>query len=206
MRKRFLYTFSAGLATLGIALTGCDWQGGGGDAATTDVSTIDAGERLGAVPSTLYSLIPKKPPMPVPDTVFTDEAGTELTLASFKGEVLLVNMWATWCAPCVQEMPALIKLKDALKGSGAKLIAINQDRSGKDVARPFLNEKGFDLDLYLDPKGDLGRAMKTGGLPSTYVISADGVVIGSVLGMAAWDAPEVVTYFKELAMREKAAQ
>ncbi len=130
-------------------------------------------------------------PLPVPETAMQNGAGETVTLNSFRGKVLLVNFWATWCAPCIREMPSLDRLQAALGGSEFAVIAVNSDREGSKVARPFLEKLGIrNLDLYIDEKMAVARALGVKGLPATFLISADGRVLGRLDGLAEWDSPE----------------
>ena len=130
-------------------------------------------------------------PLPVPETAMQNGAGETVTLKSFRGKVLLVNFWATWCAPCIREMPSLDRLQAALGGSEFAVIAVNSDREGSKVAGPFLEKLGIrNLDLYIDEKMTIARALGVKGLPATFLISADGHVLGRLDGLAEWDSPE----------------
>jgi thiol-disulfide isomerase/thioredoxin len=132
-----------------------------------------------------------EPARPVPETQFTDAAGDTVTLASFRGQVVLLNFWATWCAPCIREMPALDRLQGDLGGRDFTVLIVSEDRGGAKVAVPFLRKLGLTrLDTYLDPKGALSRAMGLNGLPTTVLIDRDGREVGRVQGAAEWDAPE----------------
>src|SRR6266404_1122294 len=104
--------------------------------------------------------IPLAPPQPAPEVAFTDTAGNPATLADFKGKLLLVNLWATWCQPCLREMPSLEKLQSRL-GDRIAVIAVSEDRGGSKVVEPFINKLGLKSSkTYLDPKSDAGRAFK----------------------------------------------
>jgi len=129
------------------------------------------------------------------DTPFFNAAKAPLTLSSLKGRGLVVNFWATWCAPCIREMPSIDRLAKALKGSGVEVIAISEDRNAPKVVPPFLKAKGLDnLSLYYDVKGALSRKLDINGLPSTILINADGVYLGRVTGTLEWDAEDVKAF------------
>ena len=132
-----------------------------------------------------------KPPRPAPQTPFQVGDGTEITLGDFEGRVLLVNFWATWCAPCVRELPSLDRLQFELGGEGLLVLAISQDRGGAAVAVPFLKKLNVNrLGLFLDSKMKLGRAFGVRGLPWTILIDRDGKMIGQLPGYAEWDSEE----------------
>jgi thiol-disulfide isomerase/thioredoxin len=130
------------------------------------------------------------PPLPVPETRFLDAAGKEVTLADFKGRALLVNFWATWCGPCVEEMPSLDRLQAALGGKDFTVLTINEDRRGAAVAGPFLEKHGLKhLGIHADRRMALAHAFGLQGMPSSYLIDRHGKLIGSLIGPAEWDSP-----------------
>jgi thiol-disulfide isomerase/thioredoxin len=132
-------------------------------------------------------------PLPVPETAMQNGEGETLTLNSFRGKVLLVNFWATWCAPCIREMPSLDRLQAALNGQNFQVIAINSDRQGGKVAQPFLKNLGIqNLDTFIDEKMAIGRGLGVKGLPASFLISADGQILGRLDGLAEWDSPEAL--------------
>lgn len=141
--------------------------------------------------------IPSREPRPAPQTPFADAEGRTLTLADFRGKVALVNVWATWCIPCVQEMPALDRLQTALGGEGLAVVALSQDRNGLEAARPFYDKLGLKaLPIYLDPKGAAARELGVKALPETIVIDRQGREVGRLGGPAAWDSPEAVALLR----------
>jgi len=137
------------------------------------------------------------PPRPAPLTAFHIAAGDKVTLASFKGKVILVNFWATWCAPCVREMPSLDRLQAAIGPDKFQIIAVNEDRAGPEKALPFLKKLGIEhFTSYFDRHMALARALHLRGMPTSYLIDGKGNVIGSLAGIAEWDAPEAVALIR----------
>ncbi len=131
------------------------------------------------------------PPVPAPGEVFTDLAGARVRLADFEGRMVLLNFWATWCAPCVREMPSLDRLRAALGDRGLSVVAVSIDRAGLKVIRPFAERlKLTRLGLYHDPKGALFRAFGVTGLPASFLIDRNGGIVGAYVGAAEWDGPE----------------
>ncbi|HEY3920204.1 MAG TPA: TlpA disulfide reductase family protein [Stellaceae bacterium] len=131
-------------------------------------------------------------PLPAPALAFATRDGNEKQLADFKGRVLLVNLWATWCGPCVQEMPALERLQAKL-GDRLTILAISEDRQGDAAVAPFLAKNGIkQLAIYLDPKAAATEAFGAEGLPTSYLISASGTILGKEEGGAAWDDPAML--------------
>lgn len=136
---------------------------------------------------------PKQNPRAVPDVAFRDGKGDEVTFRDFHGKVVVLNFWATWCAPCVHEMPSLDRLAARLADRPVALVALNEDRGGAEVAAPFLEKlKLGNLPLYLDPEGAVQRALEVGSLPTTIVIDAEGREVGRLVGPADWSSPEAV--------------
>ncbi len=135
----------------------------------------------------------KRNPAAVPDLAIEDGAGQTVRLGSFRGRVVVLNFWATWCAPCVHEMPSLDVLAARLKGPRFRLVALNEDRGGARVAAPFLARlKLNNIALYTDPDGAVQRALGVAGLPTTVVIDARGREVGRIIAPADWSAPEAV--------------
>ena len=144
------------------------------------------------------------PPRPAPQTPFQVGDGREVTLADFRGNVMLVNFWATWCAPCVRELPSLDRLQARLGGEGLLVLAINQDRRAAEVAGPFLKKLGVDqLVVFLDERMRLGRAFGVAGLPWSFLIDRDGNVVGELVGYTKWDTPEGLALIRHYMDRKK---
>ncbi|MDE1969390.1 MAG: TlpA family protein disulfide reductase [Alphaproteobacteria bacterium] len=129
-------------------------------------------------------------PQPAPALAFTTREGAPKTLADFRGRLLLVNFWATWCGPCVAEMPSLDRLQARL-GSRLMVLAISEDRRGGDVVDPFLAKlKLADLAIYLDTRNSALQAFGLAGLPTSILIDRDGRMVWRVEGGVDWTSPE----------------
>ena len=138
-------------------------------------------------------------PRPLPEFYFTDAEGAPLSLADFRGRTVLINLWATWCAPCLLEMPMLDALAREAGGPGFAVVVLNQDRGGPEIAVPFWEERGFQsLRLYLDPSFAAARAIDPIGLPLTLLVDRQGRELARLAGIAEWSAPPVIAYFKAL--------
>lgn len=146
-------------------------------------------------PASLAALKLEKTPAPAPDVAFTDGAGRRFKLADFKGRYVLVNLWATWCAPCVAELPALSRL--AAFAPGVRVLAINTDRQGIDAAA-FLKSHRAALQVYRDSDVVMLKSFKAYGLPMTALIDPKGNIVARAEGPADWDSPEAVAYFKRI--------
>ena len=137
------------------------------------------------------------PPVPAPPEAFEDLAGNRVRLADLEGRVVLLNFWATWCAPCIREMPALDRLQALLGPEGLTVAAVSIDRGGRNVVAPFAEKLGLEhMSLYLDPKSKLARAFALAGLPATFLIDAEGNVVRGLAGPAEWDSEESVALIR----------
>lgn len=151
----------------------------------------------GATPK-LGDFSPFDPPLPTPNEAFQDALGGKVTLAEFKGEVVVLNFWASWCAPCVAEMPTLDALQASLGDQGLKVIAISLDRDGIKKAAPFFRRTGVkNLALYTDRMSDLFQELKGGALPTTYVLDRDGQVVEIYVGATDWNAQPIKDVLKK---------
>ncbi|MCW5774563.1 MAG: TlpA family protein disulfide reductase [Rhodospirillaceae bacterium] len=135
-----------------------------------------------------------------------DEKGNPVDLAAaLKGKVVVLNFWATWCAPCVQELPTLDKLQGELGSDKFQVVAVSVDLRGMEKVGPFWKEKGFKhLAIRIDQRSIMMRAFKARGLPTTFLIDAEGKVRGYLEGHADWASPEakaLVRYYLERAPR-----
>ena len=132
-------------------------------------------------------------PSALSDTIFTDEKGYKLTLKAFRGKIILLNFWATWCGPCVREMPSLTRLRNELKGPDFEVIALSQDRIGWQKIRSFRDKFNLlELPLYHDVDSKMMFAAKARGLPTTLLIDREGNEIGRLVGLAEWDTEEAI--------------
>lgn len=140
-------------------------------------------------------------PKPPPVIGFSGQEGQPLSLADFKGKTILVNLWATWCVPCRQEMPALDKLQADLGGADFQVVAINVDTRNPDKPKAWLQENGIkNLAYYADPAGKALQVLqKSGhvvGLPTTFMVDAAGCEIALLKGPAEWAAPDAVAFVR----------
>jgi thiol-disulfide isomerase/thioredoxin len=144
-------------------------------------------------------------PRPVADLRFGDEQGHDLTLADFRGRVVLLNVWATWCVPCREEMPTLDRLQARLGGKDFLVMALSIDRKGVEAVRDFYKEVGVEkLAIYVDPSGKGAHVLAIPGVPTTLLIDREGREIARKMGAAEWDGPEMVSLV-ERAMRSQSA-
>jgi len=181
-KTRLISTFLAALLGAAIILTAPHGLAEA-DAKPTAVEPPRTG---GMEQFTLYI-----PPLPVPDIRFLDADGKEKTLKDFKGQVVLVNFWATWCAPCIRELPSLDRLQAEMGGKDFTVLAVSVDRGGAETAAPFLEKHGWkNLAVNVDRQMALSRALGVRGMPTTFLVSRSGAVMGLFVGPAEWDSEE----------------
>jgi thiol-disulfide isomerase/thioredoxin len=138
-------------------------------------------------------ITPVTPAKMLPVLGFTDAAQHALSLADFKGRPVLLNVWATWCAPCRQEMPSLDRLQVKLASSRFQVIAVSIDKRGLAVVQPFYRELELhSLAIYLDPSGKASTILGIEGVPATLLIDPEGREVGHKLGTLEWDSPNVI--------------
>lgn len=134
------------------------------------------------------NFIPAREIAPVPLVTFLDEDGAKLTLERFRGKIVVLNLWATWCTPCVAEMPMLDRLQQQLESVGVVVVALSLDRGGPEVVREFFDEHGIEhLKVYVDPTMRAQSDLTVVGLPTTILIDREGNERGRLVGPAEWD-------------------
>lgn len=197
----------AGLALVIYGLYLNATAGGNRQAAAPPPAVVDGAVRQDMATGAIAAFIVNAARPQAAQFPFRDADGRDRTLADWKGKVVLVNLWATWCAPCRKEMPQLAELQKRFGGEagpGFEVVAVSVDRKGFEASSEFLRSVGADaLALYLDQPGVSLGAAKSPGLPTTLLIDRQGREIGRLLGPADWTAPEAVKLI-EAALGEKA--
>jgi len=132
-----------------------------------------------------------------PNFTVTDLSGAPVSLDDLRGEVVLLNIWATWCAPCREEMPSMQRLHDRFVDRGFRVVAVSIDsdtgarfspRTGVDDVRSFVQQYGLTFDTWWDPAGDIQRLYRTTGVPESFVVDRDGSIVKKVIGATDWDS------------------
>jgi thiol-disulfide isomerase/thioredoxin len=142
-------------------------------------------------------------PKPVSDVPFLTEDGSEMDLQAYQGKTILVNFWATWCAPCRKEMPSLAALQDEFGGDDFAVVTIATGRNPPPAMKKFFAEAGVtNLPLHRDPKQALARQMAVLGLPVTMVLNERGEEIGRLIGDADWHSDEARAMIAALLKKE----
>ena len=151
----------------------------------------------------LGEFIPASPPLPAPAVSFVDLTGNTVNLSEFTGKIVLVNLWATWCEPCLREMPSLARMQLRL-GDKITVVAVSEDRGGSKTVEPFIDKLELkSIKTYLDPKSTAERAFKVQGLPTSFLIDRQGRILGRVEGAAEWDSRELLDILKSFLRDEQ---
>jgi len=179
----------------------------GGAAAAVAGGTVAAATMLRKPPEPIFTPVaeaepalepfsrfaPTDPPAALPELKLFDAAGGAHTLAEFAGKGVVLNLWATWCVPCVAEMPSLAALATKLATAGIVVLPLSNDRGGAPVVQKFYAAHAVaGLDVWLDPKGVAANALHARGLPTTLVVDRQGRERGRLEGGADWASPEAV--------------
>jgi len=198
-QRRFLWTVSITGALVIVALSALAWW----------LADQSEGRMLAkpTVPpeSTLGFVLPHSP-APLPDITFRNREGHRFRIADFRGQVVLLNIWATWCAPCREEMPALDRLQATLGGSEFVVLPVSIDRDGVPAVSEFYSEHGIQhLGLYVADE-DPAAALAIVGIPTTILIDRQGREIGRKLGPARWDSDAAIVEFQRHVNRHPNAE
>ena len=177
--------------------TGSGTGSGSAPAPASDSSPETAGLSAGMSPlkglnkGPMAAFVVRPEPLDLPDFTFEGPDSNGLSSADLKGKVVLLNVWATWCVPCREEMPQLNALQAELGGDSFEVVALNIEKGGEEKARKFLEETGVkDLALYTDPTGKVFATLKAIGMPTTLLLNRQGKEMGRLVGPADWAAPE----------------
>jgi peroxiredoxin len=142
-------------------------------------------------------LQPLKEGTQIVDFELQDLSGTSRRLSDFKGKVVFLNFWATWCGPCRFEMPSMQRLYQGLKAKGLEIVAVNLQEDRKSVQK-FVDENGLGFPVLLDTTGRVGATYGARSIPTTYIVDRRGFVIAGTIGTREWDSGEYVRFFEKL--------
>ena len=146
-----------------------------------------------------FALHRRDPPAQIADFAFEDASGNKRSLANFRGRYVLLNVWATWCVPCREEMPALARLQQKLGGPEFEVVALSVDSGGADAVKRFFTELAVDtLKVYVDRSLQANAALSLVGIPTTVLIDPRGREVGRVVGPADWDSAEALDAIRRL--------
>ena len=184
-----------GIAVLAVSIVMAYREGTSTDAQTpvpASATVVDSGINKTAF---VFNIHPQ--PRVLPAIRFADEKERAMTLQDFRGKVILLNVWATWCVPCREEMPTLDRLQAELGGPDFEVVALSIDRGGSLSVSTFYSEIGIRaLRIYVDKTGDAVSGLGVVGLPATLIIDREGREIGRKIGPAEWDGPEMITLMR----------
>ncbi len=139
------------------------------------------------------------PPADAPDIGFVDSNGTAHHLSEFRGHGMVINLWATWCAPCVAEMPSLAALSKALAPEDIAVLPLSSDRGGAQAVEGFFARHEISgLPVLLDPHGAAARAFNARGIPTSVMIDKQGQVRARLEGSADWSSPQAIAAVRQL--------
>jgi peroxiredoxin len=140
-----------------------------------------------------------EPGSKAPDaTMVTLEGGDTVSVRDFRGQVVLLNIWATWCAPCEQEMPSLQRLQEELGPQGLRIAAVSIDQGSPESVRKWIDERRLTFPVLHDRSGRIQQIFQTTGVPESFVLDRDGTIVKKVIGAAEWDHPAQKALFRRL--------
>jgi peroxiredoxin len=124
--------------------------------------------------------------------------GSMVSLADYKGKTVLLNIWATWCPPCVAEMPSMEKLYQELKDEDFEILAVSIDVTGSSVVAFFMKKHRLSFPALTDTQGIIKNLYQTTGVPESFIIDKDGIIAKKIIGPREWATPDVINYFRNL--------
>jgi thiol-disulfide isomerase/thioredoxin len=140
--------------------------------------------------------VPKEP-MPAEDFALSSLEGANVKLSDYRGKVVFLNFWATWCPPCRSEMPSMERLSLKLKAGGLEILAVDLQEP-KDTVQKFVKDNGISFTVLLDSTGGVGGAWGAQSIPTTYLIDRKGAILARAIGAREWDSPDMVTLFEAI--------
>lgn len=148
-----------------------------------------------------FRLVTFKRSIAAPDFMLKNLNGDSIRLKQFQGDYILLNFWATWCAPCVKEMPSMERLQQRFKNKGMHVVAISLDKEPEEKVAVFANKLKLTFSILLDPDGKVSHPYGARALPSTFILNPYGQVIAAAKGERDWFSEEAISYFDELLRR-----
>jgi thiol-disulfide isomerase/thioredoxin len=197
MLKKLLVLSFAAISVLSAAAAGTTGSAGQGGVGATLVAEAPKGTANELLSNAGFQV----PKSPVDSTDFTLDTlgGGKTSLSSYKGKLVFLNFWATWCGPCNIELPAITALYNKLKAKGLVVVGVDLAEK-KDTVSTFVQKKGLPYPILLDASGAVGAQYGTASIPTTYIIDRNGRILGRKIGLddLAWDSPESVSLFEKL--------
>ena len=155
----------------------------------------------------IYGVVTRQPDNPdgapqvgaaIANFTLPDLHGHPYQLSDFRGQVVFVNVWATWCPPCVEEMPTIQKLYDQLHARGLEVFAVSIDALGEQAVAPFMRDRQLSFPVLLDTQSVIEQLYRTGGVPESFIIDKQGRLVEKVVGPRDWADPRVIAMFERL--------
>lgn len=140
---------------------------------------------------------------PAPEVTLNRLGGGIAHLSDYRGKWVLLNFWATWCDPCVAEMPSMEEFSQKFKTKNMVVLAVSVDRGGPEKVKKFVQRYGLTFEIFHDPESSASNKYGVSSLPSTFVINPKGDIVSQAEGMREWNDPEIVAYFNDLMKRKK---
>jgi peroxiredoxin len=141
---------------------------------------------------------PLKTGLPAPNFTFPGLDGKMVSLSDYRGNVVLVNIWATWCPPCVDEMPSMERLYRELKGENFEILAVSIDSLGTKAVVPFMKKYKLTFPPLMDPDGTIQTLYQTTGIPESFIVDQEGILIEKIIGPRDWATSEFIGFFRDL--------
>ena len=129
---------------------------------------------------------------PAADFSLTDMQGKQVTLAQFRGKVVILNFWATWCPPCREEMPSMESLSQQYKDQGLVLLAVNVEEDGFQAVSSFLNKTPYSFPILLDTAADVQNLYQVYRFPESFLIDRNGILVDKIIGGRDWMSPPIL--------------
>jgi thiol-disulfide isomerase/thioredoxin len=133
-----------------------------------------------------------------PDFQLEDTKGNKVSLSELRGKIVMVNFWATWCPPCIEEMPSMERLNEALGGDDFVMLAINTEQNGRAVVPAFLEKTPYTFPILYDDKGDVQKHYGVFKFPESFIVGKDGKVVEKIIGPLDWSSLKTITYLQGL--------
>lgn len=138
--------------------------------------------------------------LPAPGFTFPSLGGGPIALEDMRGKTVLINIWATWCPPCIKEMPSIQNLYETMKKNGIpfEVLAVSIDALGGDAVQKWVDRFGLTFPILLDPRGRIKKIYRTTGVPESFIVGPDGRLARRIIGALEWDTPGVISYMTQV--------